>query len=126
MAIEVSSDRKLIEDAKAKLVAKPKASKVTVKSVEPADAVLANELLARRQELYDAEKRLKAERDEIEAIIKDMIGSADELTIHGARVASIARWRETALITDVVKAQFPVVEFPELYKKSDKSRLTIH
>lgn len=126
MAIEISNDRKLIEDAKAKLVAKPKASKVTVKAVEPVDPVLANELLARRQELYDAEKRLKAERDEIEAIIRDMIGSADELTIHGARVASIARWRETALITETVKTQFPVVEFPELYKKSDKSRLTIH
>lgn len=126
MTIEVSSDRALIEEAKAKLVAKPKASKVTVKVVEPVDPVLANELLARRQELYDAEKRLKAERDEIEAIIKDMIGSGDELHVYGAKVASIARWRETGLLTDVVKSQFPVAEFPELYKKSDKSRLTVH
>lgn len=126
MTIEISGDRSLIEEAKAKLVAKPKASKSTVKVVEPADPVLANELLARRQELYDAERRLKAERDEIEAIIKDMIGSADELHVHGAKVASIARWRETSLITDTVKLQFPVAEFPELYKKSDKSRLTVH
>jgi hypothetical protein len=126
VTIEVNANRGLIEEAKAKLVAKPKASKKAVKSVEALDAVLANELLARRQELYDAEKRLKAERDEIEAILKDMIGSADELTVHGARVASIARWRETSLITETVKAQFPVVEFPELYKKSDKSRLTVH
>ena len=126
MTIEISGDRSLIEEAKAKLVAKPKASKSTVKVVEPADPVLANELLARRQELYDAERRLKSERDEIEAIIKDMIGSADELHVHGAKVASIARWRETGLLTDVVKGQFPVAEFPELYKKSDKSRLTVH
>ncbi len=126
MAIDVSGDRSLIEEAKAKLVAKPKASKSTVKVVEPADPVLANELLARRQELYDAERRLKSERDEIEAIIRDMIGSADELHVHGAKVASIARWRETGLLTDVVKSQFPVAEFPELYKKSDKSRLTVH
>lgn len=126
MAIDVSGDRSLIEEAKAKLVAKPKASKSTVKVVEPADPVLANELLARRQELYDAERRLKSERDEIEAIIRDMIGSADELHVYGAKVASIARWRETGLLTDVVKSQFPVAEFPELYKKSDKSRLTVH
>ncbi len=55
-----------------------------------------------------------------------MIGSADQLTIFGAKVASIARWRETALITDAVKETFPVAEYPELYKRTNKSRLTIH
>jgi hypothetical protein len=55
-----------------------------------------------------------------------MIGSNDELTVNGAKVASIARWRETALITETVKVQFPVAEFPELYKRAEKTRLTIH
>jgi hypothetical protein len=46
--------------------------------------------------------------------------------IHGAKVASIARWRETAVQTDVVKETFPLVDYPELYKRSSKTRLTIH
>lgn len=120
------SDRDLIEEAKAKLVAKPKASKDKVKSVEAVDPILANELLAKRSELYDAKKRLEDEIKEMDNIIRDMIGSNDELTVNGAKVASIARWRETALITDAVKVQFPVAEFPELYKRADKTRLTIH
>lgn len=122
----VMSDRDLIEEAKAKLVAKPKASKDKVKTVEAVDPILANELLAKRSDIYDAKKRLEEELKEIDNIIRDMIGSNDELTVNGARVASIARWRETALITDTVKEQFPVAEFPELYKRSDKTRLTIH
>lgn len=120
------SDRNLIAEAKAKLVAKPKASKDKVKSVEAVDPVLANELLAKRSEIYDAKKRLEEELKEMDNIIRDMIGSNDELTVYGARVASIARWRETALITDTVKVQFPVAEFPELYKRADKSRMTVH
>ena len=120
------SDRDLIEEAKAKLVVKPKASKGKVKSVEAVDPILANELLAKRSELYDAKKRLEEELKEMDNIIRDMIGSNDELTVNGAKVASIARWRETALITDTVKVQFPVAEFPELYKRAEKSRLTIH
>ena len=122
----VMSDRDLIEEAKAKLVAKPKASKDKVKTVEAVDPILANELLAKRSDIYDAKKRLEEELKEIDNIIRDMIGSNDELTVNGARVASISRWRETALITDTVKEQFPVAEFPELYKRSDKTRLTIH
>lgn len=122
----VMSDRDLIEEAKAKLVAKPKASKDKVKSVEAVDPILANELLAKRSELYDAKKRLEDEIKEMDNIVRDMIGSNDELTVHGSKVASIARWRETALITETVKVQFPVAEFPELYKRAEKSRLTIH
>jgi hypothetical protein len=30
------------------------------------------------------------------------------------------------LITDAVKDTFPVAEYPELYKRTNKSRLTIH
>jgi hypothetical protein len=122
----VMSDRDLITEAKAKLVAKPKASKDKVKSVEAVDPILANELLAKRSELYDAKKRLEDEIKEMDNIVRDMIGSNDELTVNGAKVASIARWRETALITDAVKVQFPVAEFPEFYKRSEKTRLTIH
>ena len=121
-----TTDRKLIDEAKAKLVTKAKESKSSTKSVETTDANLANELLAKRGEIYDAKKKLTDELAEIDAIIKDMIGSADQLTIHGAKVASIARWRETALITDTVKTTFPVADYPELYKRTSKTRLTVH
>lgn len=118
--------RELIDEAKAKLVAKPKASKDTVKTVEAVDPVLMNELLAKRSELYDTVKRLKAEQDAIDAIIKDAIGSADVLTVNGGKVASISRWRETSLVTDKVKELFPITECPEIYKATAKSRLTVH
>lgn len=121
-----ATDRQLLDQAKAKLVTKAKETKETNKSVEAIDPALANELLAKRSSIYDAKKKLEAELAEIDAIIKDMIGSADQLTIFGAKVASIARWRETALITDSVKETFPVAEYPELYKRTSKSRLTIH
>jgi monomeric isocitrate dehydrogenase len=121
-----TTDRQLLDDAKAKLVTKAKESKSSTKSVETTDANLANELLAKRGEIYDAKKKLTDELAEIDAIIKDMIGNADQLTIHGAKVASIARWRETALITDTVKTTFPVAEYPELYKRTSKTRLTVH
>ena len=122
----ITKDRELIDQAKAALVAKPKESKSKVKIAEPTDATLANELLAKRSSIYDAKKRLEAELSEIDAIIKDMIGNNDELQIHGAKVASIARWRETSLITDTVKETFPIAEYPELYKRINKSRLTVH
>jgi len=121
-----TTDRQLLDDAKAKLVVKAKETKSTSKSAEATDATLANELLAKRSEVYDAKKKLTEELAEIDAIIKDMIGNADQLTIHGAKVASIARWRETSLITDTVKETFPVAEYPELYKRTSKSRLTVH
>jgi predicted phage-related endonuclease len=82
--------------------------------------------LAERQSIAEQIKFLTARKSEIEDIIKDAIGKKDELHIHGAKVASIARWRETAVATDVVKESFPLVDYPELYKRSDKSRLTIH
>ena len=123
--VEVTT-RNLIDEAKAKLVVKAKASKSSTKQVEALDPVLMNELLAKRSELYDAVKSLKAEQDAIDAIIKDAIGSADELTVNGAKVASIARWRETSLVTDKVKELFPITECPEIYKATAKSRLTVH
>lgn len=124
--MEATTTRDLIDEAKSKLVSKPKESKAKVKVTEPADLTLANELLAKRSSLYDAKKRLEDELKEVDAIIKDMIGTNDELHIHGARVASIARWRETSLITDTVKETFPISEYPELYKRINKTRLTVH
>lgn len=120
------TDRQLIDEAKAKLITKAKETKNNNKSVEALDASLANELLAKRSEIHDAKKKLTDELAELDAIIKDMIGNADELTIFGAKVASIARWRETSLITETVKSTFPVADYPELYKRTNKSRLTIH
>lgn len=121
-----TTDRTLIDQAKAKLVTKAKESKSKAKIAEVLDTTLANELLAKRSEIHDAKKKLTDELAEIDAVIKDMIGNADELTIHGAKVASIARWRETSLITETVKTTFPVAEYPELYKRTTKSRLTVH
>lgn len=124
--MSTTTDRELIDQAKAALVAKPKESKSKTKVAEPTDATLANELLAKRSSIYDAKKRLGEELAEIDAIIKDMIGNNDELQIHGAKVASIARWREQSLITDKVKETFPLLEYPELYKATSKTRLTVH
>lgn len=121
-----TTDRTLIDKAKAELITKAKETKTSTKSVEVIDANLANELLAKRSEVHDAKKKLTEDLAEIDAIIKDMIGSSDQLTIHGAKVVSIARWRETSLITETVKTTFPVAEYPELYKRTNKSRLTVH
>jgi hypothetical protein len=117
----------LVADAKAKLITgTPKATKENKNAIEATDPILANELLAERQGIVDEIKMLTARKSAIEDIIKDAIGTKDELHIHGAKVASIARWRETAVQTDVVKETFPLVDYPELYKRSSKSRLTIH
>jgi hypothetical protein len=117
----------LVADAKAKLITGvPKATKENKNAIEATDPILANELLAERQGIVDEIKMLTARKTAIEDIIKDAIGTKDELHIHGAKVASIARWRETAVQTDVVKETFPLVDYPELYKRSSKTRLTIH
>lgn len=118
--------RTLIEEAKSKLIEKPKATKVSKKTIESSEPALVNSLLAQLSELQGEMKQLKAQEDEIKAVIKDIIGSAEELHVHGAKVASISRWRETSLITDKVKETFPLVEYPELYKATTKSRLNIH
>lgn len=117
----------LIADAKDKLITgTPKATKENKNAIEATDPILANELLAERQSIADQIKFLTARKSEIEDIIKDAIGKKDELLVFGAKVASIARCRETAVATDVVKENFPLLDYPELYKRSDKSRLTIH
>lgn len=117
----------LIAQAKAVLITgKPKATKENKNAVEVADPVLANELMAELAKVQEDMKFLKAREDEIKAIIRDAIGEKDELHIHGAKVASISRWRETAVQTDKVKELFPLVEYPEIYKRTDKTRLNIH
>lgn len=118
--------RALIDQAKAKLVEKPKATKPNKNVIEASDPVLVNELLAELSRIKDAIKILEAQESEIKDVLKDTIGSAEELHVHGAKVASITRWRETSLITDKVKETFPLVEYPELYKATTKSRLNIH
>jgi hypothetical protein len=125
-SMSTTETRALIDEAKAKLVSKPKASKSSAKAIEATDANTANALLAQRSELYDAKKKIEAELKEIDDIIKDMIGNNDELHIHGAKVASIARWKETSLITDKVKELFPLTEYPDIYTRIAKSRMTIH
>jgi hypothetical protein len=117
----------LIAQAKAVLITgKPKATKENKNAIEVADAVLANELMAELAKVQEDMKFLKAREDEIKAIIRDAIGDKDELLIHGAKVASISRWRETSVQTDKVKELFPLVDYPEIYKRTDKTRLNIH
>jgi predicted phage-related endonuclease len=128
MSKELKEFEALVADAKARLiagkaVAQPESDKL---AVEAEDAVMANELLAEREALDDEIKVLEARKKSIDAIIKTAIGDADELLVHGAKVASISRWRETAVLTDAVKDMFPLLDFPELYKRTDKSRLNIH
>lgn len=123
----MSNYEQLVADAKAKLITgKPKATKENKNVVEANDPIIANELLAERQSIVDEIKKLSARKEEIENIIKDTIGDKDELHVFGAKVASIARWRETAVKTDVVKEMFALADYPELYKRTNKSRLTIH
>ncbi len=120
------ANRKLIDEAKTKLIEKPKATKSTKKVVDASDPAIVNGLLAELSMLQDQIKQLKAQEDEIKDVIKDIIGTAEELHVHGAKVASISRWRETSLITEKVKELFPLTECPEIYKASNKSRLNIH
>ena len=83
-------------------------------------------LVHQEQQNSDKSKILKAQEDEIKAILRDAIGTNDELLINGAKVASISRWREFGLVTDTVKTTFPIAEYPELYKAATKSRLNVH
>lgn len=121
------TQEELIAQAKAVLItAKPKATKENKNAIEAADPVLANELFAELSKVQEDMKFLKAREDEIKAIIRDAIGEKDELHIHGAKVASVSRWRETSVQTDKVKELFPLVDYPEIYKRTDKTRLNIH
>lgn len=116
----------LIEQAKKVLVTKPVATAPDADAVEAADPIIANELLAERNQLSEDIALLTARKKEIDDIIKDAIGDQSILTILGAKVASISRWRETAVQTDIVKEMFPLAQYPELYKRSDRSKLNIH
>ncbi len=117
----------LVAEAKEKLISgKPKATKSNTKAVEANDPILANELFAELAKVQEELKALKAREDEIKDIIRDAIGEKDELHIHGAKVASISRWRETSVVTDAVKELFPLLDYPELYKRTSKTRLNIH
>lgn len=117
----------LVAQAKEALITgKPKATKQNTKAVEAADPILANELFAELAKIQEDMKFLKAREDELKDIIRDAIGEKDELHIHGAKVASVSRWRETSVQTNVVKELFPLVDYPEIYKRTDKTRLNIH
>lgn len=121
------TQEELIAQAKAVLITgKPKATKANTKAIEASDPVLANELFAELAKVQEDMKFLKAREQEIKDIIKDAIGDKDELHIHGAKVASISRWRETSVQTDAVKELFPLIDYPEIYKRTDKTRLNIH
>ncbi len=113
----------LIERATEALVTKPKATKVTTKTIEANDPIIANELLAQRAEIAEAIKELTKQKNAIDAIIKDAIGDKDELTVHGAVVAFVSRWRETSLNKDFILENFPVADYAEMYSRETKSRL---
>jgi hypothetical protein len=119
-----TSTTDLIASAKA-LIIKPRETKDDKDLVEASDPSIINELLAARQNIEDQMKPLSEKKSEIDAIIKDLIGKADVLTVHGAEVASISRWRETQLNSDFIKENFPVADYPEMFKRVAKSRLNI-
>jgi predicted phage-related endonuclease len=124
--MEQTEYAELIAKAKETLITTPKATKLDKSEVEAVDAILVNELLAERSALADQIADLDARKKEIEDIIRDAIGKKEVLLVNGAKVATISRWRETSIQSAVVKENFPVEEYPELYKRVDKSRLTIH
>jgi predicted phage-related endonuclease len=116
----------LIARAKDTLITgEPKATKDETKQVEAADPILANELLAERQHLHDQIKELTARKSEIDDILKDAIGKNDELTVNGSTVASMTRWRQTELVKDFIEENFPIKDYPEMYKRVSRSRLDI-
>lgn len=116
----------LIAQAKSTLITgEPKATKEDAKQVEAVDPILANELLAERQSLHDQIKELTARKSEIDDIIKDAIGKNDELTVNGATVASMTRWRQTELVKEFIEENFPLKDYPEMYKRVSRSRLDI-
>ena len=117
------TEQTLIERATEALVTKPKATKPSSKAVEANDPIVASELLAQRAEIAEAIKELTKQKDAIDAIIKDAIGDKDELTVHGAVVASISRWRETGLNKDFIVENFPVADYAEMYTRATKTRL---
>lgn len=123
----MKTHEQLVAEAKAVLISgKPKATKENKNAVEAADPILANELFAELAKVQEDMKFLKAREEELKDIIRDAIGEKDELHIHGAKVASISRWRETSVQTDVVKELFPLIDYPEIYKRTNKTRLNIH
>ena len=115
----------LLEQAKTELIAKPKATKSKSKQVEAENPQLINELLAQRSHISEQIKALTNQKAEIDNVFKDIIGKADELTVHGAVVVAIARWRETTVNTKYVKEAFALADYPELFKRVDKSRIDI-
>lgn len=120
------SQEDLIARAKETLITgKPKATKDDKKSVEVTDPILANELLAKREELATAIKELTAQKNAIDNILKDAIGSNDLLTVHGAVVASMSRWRETQLNKDFITENFKVADYPEMFIRATKTRLDV-
>jgi len=123
----MKTHEELVSEAKSVLITgKAKATKVNNKAVEANDPILANEIMAELSKVQDDIKFLKAREDEIKAILRDAIADKDEFLVNGAKVASISRWRETSVKTDVVKEMFAIVDYPELYKRTDKTRLNIH
>ncbi len=128
MSKDVKEFEALVAEAQVKLLAGKAVVAVDTgkRGVEAVDPVMANELLAERQAIEDEIKALTVRKAQIDSIIRSAIGEDDELLVHGAKVASIARWRETRVLSDAVKELFPLLDYPELYKREDKSRLTIH
>lgn len=122
----MNDHKELLEQAKQVLVSVPKLTKDNTKAVEANDPTLMNELLALRASLADSIKEATAEKSRIDDIIKDAIGKNDELLVHGAKVASITRYPETTVKSDVVKEMFAIVDYPELYQRTQRSRLNIH
>jgi len=116
----------LIARAKDVLITgEPKATKDDAKQVEATDPILANELLAERQSLHDQIKELTARKSAIDDILKDAIGKNDELTVNGSTVASMTRWRQTELVKEFIEENFPLKDYPEMYKRVSRSRLDI-
>lgn len=122
----MNNHSELLAKAQEVLVSKPVLTKDNTKAVEAADPTLMNELLALRSSLDEQIKEATIEKKRIDDIIKDAIGKNDELLIHGAKVASISRWAQTDVQADVVKEMFEIADYPELFKRSQRTRLNIH
>lgn len=111
----------MVDAARAALSLKP-ATEVKAKGVvEASDANTVNELLARREELKRIRGAAELEMKQLDEVMKEHMGDAETLTVHGAPVATYKRSVSRIIDSDYVKSMFPDIPGHEgFYKDSER------
>lgn len=114
----------LIADAREKLgVAPPPQNNVaTAIDIRGAQAIVANNLLAKAEELKRIADAANAEREEIKQALADYAGDAEELRVNGAPVFTYREQVSRVLDQAAVKSRFPDVPGNEWAYKDQVTR----